>query len=483
MLSLRNTNIHILVLFTLLCISPCLNAQEEVEIDTSGYMTFGFGTSTKDVLNFNLLVAASKGYVEEIHRIIKNGADPDHKTFQNVTPLMYAVANNKLDAVVALITYHPDVNVMTTISETPLLAAVKNGNLEIAEVLIRDSADINLGDRFGATPLHYASIYGYFYVVDLLLYYQADINKKANDGTSPLIAAIWAGYSDIADLLLQFGSDPEEADNAGFTPLLVAAQNGDTLTMEVLIKRNVNLYAVNKYNYNALDLSIKANHKEAADYLLRKGDMWTSNGNKSVSPYLVASKYLRKEITELLEKNNIPKTYKFGIDQVSFSASFKGCLHDYFIGIGMSFKEPSLNGGIFAGIDTKPGYTRVLMKKSETLFYQYKDRSSMVYAGLFRDFSITDNPVRGNWSVSASIAAGYTFGNKLKGTLISPENRFRLNPGISVRWTKNNLNLNGSLEYLKSEFHKVGPLWLRLGISYNIFFDKVRAPGKDIKWF
>jgi ankyrin repeat protein len=483
MLSLRNHNFQILILFILLSIPLCIRAQEEAEIDTSGYLAFGFGSATKDVLNFNLMVAASKGYVAEIHRIIKNGADPDTKTFQNVTPLMYAVANNRLDAVAALLTYHPDVNVLTTFSETPLLAAVKNGNVEIAEALIRDSADINSSDRYGATPLHYASIYGYFYVVDLLLYYEADIFKKTNDGTSPLMAAVWAGYSDIADLLLQHNSNPEEADNNGFTPFLIAAQNGDTLTMEMLIKRNINLYEINKYGYNALDICIKSNKKEATAYLLRKGDKWTSNGNKSISPYLVASKYSRKDITGLLEKNNIPKTYKFGFDQMSVSGSFKGCLYDYFIGFGISFKEPSLNGGIFAGIDTKPGYTRVLMKKSETLFYQYKDRSSMVYAGLFKDFSITDRPAKGNWSFSASVAAGYTFGNKLKGTLITPENRIRFNPEISLRWTKNNLNMYCGIEYLKSEFYKIGPVWLRLGVSYNIFFDKVRAPGKDIKWF
>jgi hypothetical protein len=46
-----------------------LLSQEEIEIDTSEYMvyennhsnmTFGRGTTYKDVLNFNLMVAASK---------------------------------------------------------------------------------------------------------------------------------------------------------------------------------------------------------------------------------------------------------------------------------------------------------------------------------------------------------------------------------------------------------------------------------------
>jgi len=492
MIPLRNYNFRTLILILFLSMPGTLLSQEEIEIDTSEYMvyennhsnmTFGRGTTYKDVLNFNLMVAASKGYVSEIHRIIKNGADPDTKTYGNITPLMYAVANNQLDAVNALLSYKIDANVMTIYSETPLLAAVKNGNVEIAETLIRDSADINVSDRYGATPLHYASIYGYFYVADMLLYYEAATYKKSNDGTTPLMAAAWAGYSDIADLLIQNGANPEDADNLGFTPFLVAAQNGDTVIMEILINRKINLYEVNKFNYNALDICIKSNHIEAAAYLLGKGDKWTSNENKAVSPYLVATKYIRKEITHLLEKNNIPKTYKFGFDQVSLSAYLKVSLHDYFTGMGISFKEPKLNGGIFAGCDVKPGYTRVLMKKTETLFYQYKDKSSMVYAGLFKDFAITDYPIKGNWTFTGSLAAGYTFGNKLKGTGITPENKFRILPGIALKWTKDNLNFFGGLDFLKTEFYKVGPVWLRVGFSYNIFFDNVRAPGKEIKWY
>jgi hypothetical protein len=396
---------------------------------------------------------------------------------------MFAVVNNKLDAVNTLLSYNVNVNVMTAYLETPLLAAVKNGNLEIAEALIRDSADINISDLHGATSLHYASIYGNFYMTDLLLYYDAETYKKTSDGTTPLMAAVWAGHFEITDLLIQNGANPEDTDNMGFTPFLIAAQNGDTLVMELLVKRSINLYEVNKFNYNALDLAIKSNHKDAVDYLLRKGDKWVSNGYKAINPYLVAAKYSRKEIEQMLEKNNLPQSSRFGFDQVSISASFKGCLHDYFAGLAISFKEPYLNAGIFAGCDFKPGYTRILIKKSESQFYQYMDKSSMIYAGLFKDFKITDHPLKNNWFVSGSIAAGYTFGNKLKGTAIIPPNKFKIVPEIAFKWAGNHFNFFGGLDFLKTDFYKVGPVWLRVGASYNIFFDKVRAPGKDIKWF
>ena len=483
MISFRIYNLHILILVCLLSIPMPLLSQEETEIDTSEYFTSGFDQDYDATLNYNLMIAASKGYVSEIHRLIRNGADPNEITSEKITPLMFAVVNNKLDAVNALLYYNIDVNVMTLFSETPLLAAVKNGNLEIAEALIRDSADINIPDEHGATPLHYAAIYGNFYMTDMLLYYNAETYNKTSDGTTPLMAAVWARHPDIADLLIQNEANPEESDNQGFTPLLIAAQNGDTVSLDLLIRRRINLYEVNKFNYNALDLAIKSNQKEAVAYLIRKGDKWISDVNKSINPYLVAAKYNRKEIIQILEKNKIPRTYRVGFDQVSISASFKGCFHDYYTGFGLSFKEPSLNAGIFAGCDLKPAYDRVLIKESESLFYQYMDKSSMAYAGLFKDFKITDHPYRGNWYITGSVAAGYTFGNKLKGTSINPSNKMRIIPAIALKYTRNNLNFYGGLEFLRTEFYKVGPVWIRFGVSYDIFFDKVRSPGKDIRWY
>jgi ankyrin repeat protein len=451
-------------------------------IDTSSYMPYLWFESEQNILNYNLMIAASKGYASEIDRLIGKGAEVDCLTSEGTTPLIFAVSGNKTDAVKSLLKYSPDVNIFTKRSETPLLIAVKNGNIDIAEALIRDSADINISDKYSATPLHYASIYGYFYMVDLLLYYEVVNDRKTLDGTTPLMAAVWAGYTDVADLLIQNSADIEAKDNAGFTPFLIAAQIGDTVSMELLLKKGVNLYEFNKYNYNALDLCIKFNHKEAIEYLLRKGDKWISKGELIVDPYAVAAKYMRNEIINILEQNKIPRTNRLGFDQVSISVSENLSIHDNFTGAKLSFKEPSLNGGIAVGCDFKIAYTRVLIKENESLFYQYMYKRSVVYAGLFKDFAVTDNAAKGNWELSTSLSVAYTFGNKFKGTNITPDKSVMLIPAVNLKWTIGNIGVSGGLEYMKTEFYKNGPFWLRIGCSYNLFFDKVRAPGKVIKW-
>jgi ankyrin repeat protein len=448
-------------------------------IDTSDYIPSFY----PGALDYNLMIAASRGYASEIVRLISIGADVNSTTNEGATPLVFAITNNQIAAVRTLLKYDPLINKVTLSYETPLLIAVKEGNFEITETLIRAGADVDATDRYAATSLHHASLYGYLDIVDLLLYYNASIDSKSVDGTTPLLASIWAGNADVADLLIQNGANMEARDYEGFTPFLMASYNGDTLLMDLLYKRGVDIYATKKSGHNALTLSIIGDHRVATEFLLRIGNKWTATGSNTPGPYTVASKYRRKEIINLLEKNNVPGKIKFGIDQAAINASSRLGLHDIYTGINISFKEPYINGGFIVGCDMKLWYSRVLIKESDNLFYQYMDKGYVAYAGLFKDFALTDYPDRFNFSLSTSLLAGYSFGNKLKGTFISPENKYLVIPSISCKLTKMNFSVNLGLEYMKTSYYKNGPVWLRIGCSYTHFFDKVRTKVKTIKWY
>jgi hypothetical protein len=158
-------------------------------------------------------------------------------------------------------------------------------------------------------------------------------------------------------------------------------------------------------------------------------------------------------------------------------------LHDIYTGVSFSFKEPYLNGGIVIGFDTKLWYTRVLQKQSEHIFYQYLSKGSVLYGGLFKDFALTDYPFKANYSISTSLSAGYTFANQLKGTMIIPGNKLVVMPAAGLKWTKKDLSLYLGIDYVKTGFYRVGPLWLRFGGSYNLYFDNIRTNGKTLKWY
>jgi ankyrin repeat protein len=467
------------------------------ENDTSDYLPLYFDGA----LEYNLMIAASKGLDTEVERIILRGADIEAKTEEGATPLIIAVASIKPKAVNILLSYNADPNKITSDYETPLLIILKklvdieaeginvlpagqeSECLEIAESLIRYGADIDFQDNRGVTALNYASIYGSFQAADLLLYYMADIDKKAFDGTTPLMAAIWAGHANIADLLIQNGANMEARDNEGFTPFLIAAQNGDTLLLDYLIKKGVDIYEKDRFNWDALSLSIKYDHREATEMLLKAGMKWSEPGREAYNYNYVAVKYGRKEISDILEKHNINEKYKPQINQIELALSSKFNLWDIYTGMSIIFKEPGLNIGLIAGFDTKLWYTKVLVEETPTLYYQYMDKSSIAYVGVFKDVPVTDRPLKSNFIFSASLSGGYCFGNKLKGTDIAPENKFKIIPGISIKWAKKNLVLFAGFEYTHADFSRIYPIWCRAGLSYNFDFAYVKTPVKIIRWY
>lgn len=485
MFSTKTLTIKFLIIIGTFCLFAQSAAQNVVVnngisiIDTLDYLPYYY----EGALDYNLMMAASKGHDSEIERLIKKGADIDAETSEGATPLIFAVGNNMISSVRILLSHYPDINKVTSRYETALHIAVRQNNEEIAEELIRAGADVDISDRNGAAPLHYASILGYFYMTDLLLYYDADCDKKTFDGTTPLMAAIWTGFADIADLLIQNGANLEARDNMGFTPFLIASQNGDTLLMSMLLKEGVDLYEKNNKNYNALNLAIGSNNKPAVEFLLSKGDKWASTEKEGINPYQVASAFGRRDLVVLLEKNNVAGKQGLSFDEISLSASAKINIHDIFTGISLSLKEPLINLGITGGCDLKPSYTRVLIKTADNIYYQYMDKSSIVYAGLFKDFKIKENLTGRKLFLSTSLMAAYTFGNKLKGTNMTPEARLRLVPSVNLKLQINHLVVMSGLEYMNSPFYRVGPLWVRTSFSYNFYLNKVRAPVKMIKWF
>ncbi|MCU0457304.1 MAG: ankyrin repeat domain-containing protein, partial [Bacteroidales bacterium] len=335
----------------------------------------------------------------------------------------------------------------------------------------------------GATAVNYAAAYGSFRFADLLLYYRADIDRRDNEGTTPLMSAIWSGYANIADLLIQNGANLEARDKDGFTPFLIAAQNGDTLMLRYLADEGVDIYETCGDGWDALSLCIRYNHIDAVRMLIRTGDKWNDPERKSYNHYRVAARYGRQDVFNLLEKNNFPDRYREKLTQLELSLSLKASPSDIYTGMTFMFREPRVRMGWMAGFDTKLWYTRVMVQVTENLLYQYRDKSSVAYAGIFKDIQLTDNPMRGNFIFTGSLCAGYWFGDKFKGTDTSPESKLMILPAATFKWTKNNFSVLAGIEYMNTDFYKDWPVWLRAGVSYNFDFEFGKPPVKLIKWY
>ncbi len=448
-------------------------------VDTSDYIP----DIIERAVDYNLMIAAAKGYSTEVERLIRRGADVNAETDQGVTPLIFAVLSKNAEVVGTVLAFKPDIDKFNAGNENALLISVKNNYFDIAEMLIRAGANVNIGDRFNAAPLHYASLYGYADLSDMLIYYDADLNNKTSDGSTPLMASIWAGNVMITDLLIQNGARVEEKDNEGLTPFLLASYFGDTLIMDMLYRNGADIFARTNKGYNALSLMIMSENDTGMEYLLKLDKNWSGPERSVTDPYCVAAKYQRKDIIEILRKNKVPGNIKYEIDQVAVSVSSRLYFHDAYTGFTFTFKEPYLNLGFMTGLDTKLWYSRVLIKESEDVYYQYLHTGSVAFAGFFKDITLSRIQNRVTTDFSASLLGGYSFGNVLKGTSKTSGNKFKIIPSVSLRFTYLNLMVNAGFEYNRTDFYHTGPVWFRIGIGYNYYLDNIRTKIKFPKWY
>ncbi len=187
-----------------------------------------------------------------------------------------------------------------------LLLASELGNYKIASLLIEKGASINFIDKYGRTPLHKAVASGNYEMAKLLVEKGSDTNFIGINGVTPLYMALEGGYKAIAELLLTQGADVLYSDREGNTLLHLAVQKCCFLkVINLLVKKGVDINAVNNKQRNAMDILINTTRgynstiEEVALFLLEqetnidmvKGALYLSRsaslGMQSVVEYLI----------------------------------------------------------------------------------------------------------------------------------------------------------------------------------------------------
>jgi ankyrin repeat protein len=466
----------ILAMVVFITLSNSLYSQQSVTImDTSDYQPYPEG------LDLNLSIAASKGYVYEINRLINRGADINNKDIIGATPIIYAVANNKTDAVKSLLHFSPDLDLRTEYGESALHIATKNDYIELAELLIRDSANINIRDNINCTPLHFAALYNYYYMTDLLIYYEADIDPETIDGTTPLMAAVWAGNAEIADILIQNGADVNHEDVDGYSPVLIAAQFADTLLTRLLIDNGADISHYTKAGYDIGSLAARSGSADYTNYIIEKTDWISKKNTEALDPLVVARKAGKKETYEVFNKLSRKSLPFATFDRVSLTTTLK-LNGDIYTGAFLSFIEPYYRIRINAGMEFKPAYTWVLVEKAENEFWQYQDKRFILYAGLGKQFVINDSYFKGSVKIFTDINIAYMMASNFKGTYEKPTDKVTLIPSVGIERSHRNISFSCMYEYMNTDLYKRGPHWLKFGFSYYISFRGKLEPLKNIEW-
>lgn len=433
-----------------------------IYVDTSDYVQYDYSANDK-----NLLIAASRGACNEIIRLYVRGADVNNRSVGIAAPIHYAVSSGRWEAVEILLLLGADPDKPDWLGNPPLVVAVRASAPVIAEKLIRYGATLSKADKQNSTPVHHAAALGDFLLTDMLLYYDSPINMLDNEGNTPLMTGVCFGFLDVADLLLQSGADPNVPDRKGFSPLMVAAQNGDTVMMNLLINAGANLYAVNSEGLDALGCAIVDGQDESAAYLLRKGNRWNQSKSAKSDPVELANYYGRKEILRMLTDEGMILQKRLSFNELSFSAVGLFTQHSLLAGGSVSVKDPGIRTGITIGAAANPVSQRMLVRSDEDKLSQYNVRTSLIYAGPFREFRVNRHYTLLNINIVPALYFGYRFHSLYEGTRDRPDNRVVIMPSADLRVNRRNFEAGAGISYLRMPFYKAGPLWFTVKASYT----------------
>ena len=167
------------------------------------------------------------------------------------TPLWWAAKNGRLDQVDRLLKQGANPNAADVDGETPLHAAARWGQVEVVEALLAHGADPGMTALYGTTPLQVAVVEAQVGAARTLLRGRADVNARDLFGTSPLHDTVRRGNLELTALLLEFGADPTLVDDSGTTPLHLATRTGNDTLVQMLSSHPISAATGNRSGSNA----------------------------------------------------------------------------------------------------------------------------------------------------------------------------------------------------------------------------------------
>ena len=146
-------------------------------------------------------------------------ATPTQPTPEQISAMIAGARKGDVDELTRLVSSGVPANVRDANGFTPLMVAVANDRVSAARALLDRGAEINARARGGITSLMLGIINDRLDAVKLLLERGADINAQSGSGWTALSFAAWKGDDALVRVLLSYGAKPNLVDKQGWAPL------------------------------------------------------------------------------------------------------------------------------------------------------------------------------------------------------------------------------------------------------------------------
>ncbi len=244
-------------------------------------------------LDLQLVIASSKGDLEKVKSLLKQGADINTVYEIGNTVLMNTISMNQLEVAKFLINEGADLSIKNNHNLTPLMLASRKGNLEIVKLLVKAGADVHAKDEYGQTALTLSAGYGHKEVATFLIKSGADI--KDDSAYKALQSAVFSKDTEYVKLLVDAGVNINIVpDDESSTPLMWASGEGSFYIVKVLVEGGADVNLKNKYGYTALIVGSSSiegidENMDVIRYLVKQGADIHALSNDNVTALMFAS--------------------------------------------------------------------------------------------------------------------------------------------------------------------------------------------------
>lgn len=214
--------------------------------------------------------------------------------------LFTAIQSNNIKDVELLLDKGADPNAYDDDSDNVLVNAARYASLDCMKVLLQKKANPNLRNKFGQTPLMFCT--QDIDKMKMLLHYGADVNAAARSGNTALLIACGAGgQAKQIKFLLDHGADPLAKRWGGETALMRIAQFGDTMSLNLLLHKGIDIDA-HPWGNTAMMYAARSNNWACVLCLLNNGADPNILDGVNMSPLLWAAEWNNLEAVKVLLK-------------------------------------------------------------------------------------------------------------------------------------------------------------------------------------
>jgi ankyrin repeat protein len=275
--------------------------------------------------SLDLLQAVKAAESERALVLLDGVRDVNHREPDGMTPLHYAVLNNDLAVVQALLRAGADVNARTRYGVNPVYLAAQNGSAQLTRLLLDNGANPNEVYREGERVLHTAARTGDPDTVKVLLDAGAEIDAREDwHGQTALMWAVAQQHAALVPLLVERGAnvnaisaietwerqvtdEPREKwlPPGGMSALMFAAREGCLSCIQPLLDAGASIDAATPKGITPLLGAIINGHYDVAWLLVEKGANVNLNDDTNRSPLYAAVHF------NIMPESNRPSPYDF----------------------------------------------------------------------------------------------------------------------------------------------------------------------------